>query len=429
MISSRTRRRVAWRNFRQSCWVSGSGNWMDEHCTHFGDCGGCKFQDVPYPEQLARKSAVLEDLLGELWGRPVPVDPSPEVWHYRNKVDLSFSPKWYAYPPPPGFEREPVLGFKTRGRWYKPTEIIECRIGPPDLSALLGSVRAWMERNKLRAFDSRTHQGFLRILLVRHGKRTGQRMVVLITADGTLDRGSFVEAVQTAWHADSIYHGVFHGLADVAAADESELIEGAPAIEEELRIPDGKKERVLRFRLSPFSFFQTNTRGAERLYGKVRGWVKRAGPRRLYDLYGGAGGIAMTCADLVEHVWSVENVESATIDGRQNLSINGVANVTFATAKVEAWLKELLLAKEHVAAAGESAAVVDPPRAGMHRKATWRLVELGPRWLLYISCNPGQFVRELPALQEAYDLRDISAVDLFPHTDHVELVAEFVRKS
>jgi len=402
---------------------------MDQNCAHFGDCGGCRLQDVPYEDQLARKSGELEELLGELWGRPVPVEPSPEVWHYRNKVDLSFSPKWYDHPPPPGFERAPVLGFKTRGRWYKPLEIAECRIGPPDLSALLGSVRQWMKTNGLSAFDSRTRKGFLRILLVRYGKRTGQRMVVLITADGALDRASFVEAVQTAWPANSIYHGVFRGLADVAAADESELIAGAPTIEEELRIPDGKKERVLRFRLSPFSFFQTNTRGAERLYGKVRGWVKRVQPRFLYDLYGGAGGIGMTCADLVEHVWSVENVESATIDGRQNVSINGVSNVTFATAKVEVWLKELLLAKEPVAGAAETAVVVDPPRAGMHRKATWRLVELGPRYLLYISCNPRQFVRELPAVMEGYDLQDISAVDLFPHTDHVELVAEFRAKN
>lgn len=400
-----------------------------QRCAHFGDCGGCRLQDVPYPDQLARKSAELEELLGELWGRPVPVEASPKVWHYRNKVDLSFSPKWYEHPPAPGFEREPVLGFKTRGRWYKPLEIVECRIGPPGLSALLTPVRRWMENNNLSAFDSRTRKGFLRILLVRYGKRTGQRMVVLITSDGPLDKASFVEAVQTSWPADSIYHGIFRGLADVAAAEESELIDGAPTIEEELRIPDGKTERVLKFRLSPFSFFQTNTGGAERLYSKVRAWVKRVEPRYLYDLYGGAGGIAMTCSDLVERVWSVENVESATTDGLQNVSINGVSNVTFATAKVEVWLKELLLAKDPGPAAAETAAVVDPPRAGMHRKATWRLVEVGPRSLLYISCNPSQFVRELPALLEAYDIQDVSAVDLFPHTGHVELVVEFTRKA
>jgi 23S rRNA (uracil1939-C5)-methyltransferase len=402
---------------------------MDEHCAHFGDCGGCRLQDVPYSDQLARKSAVLEDLLGELWGRPVLVEPSPEVWHYRNKVDLSFSPMWYEQAPPPGFEREPVLGFKTRGRWYKPLEITECRIGPPDLSALLTPVRQWMETNKLTAFDSRTRKGFLRILLVRYGKRTGQRMVVLITADGPLDKASFVETVQGSWPADSIYHGVFRGLADVAAADEFELIHGAPAIEEDLRVPDGKEERVLKFQISPFSFFQTNTLGAERLYGKVRDWAKRVRPRYLYDLYGGAGGIAMTCSDLVERVWSVENVESATADGLKNVAANEVGNVTFATAKVEVWLKELLLAQDPARVAADTAAVVDPPRAGMHPKAARRLVELTPRALLYISCNPAQFVRELPALLEAYDLHDVSAVDLFPHTDHVELVAELVRKS
>jgi len=410
---------------------------MSDFCQHFGDCGGCRFQDVPYKEQLERKADALEDLLGELWGRPVPVEPSPDVWNYRNKVDLSFSPKWYEQPPPPGFEREPVLGFKTRGRWYKPLQINECRIGPPDLDALLASVRNWMEQQGLRAFDSRTRKGCLRILLVRYGKRTGHRMVVLITSECRPDLNSFVKAVQTSWPAHSIYHGIFRGLADVAAADEIELLHGEPAIQEELQIPDDDNQpRVLKFRLSPFSFFQTNTGGAERLYAKVRQWVKKEQPKFLYDLYGGAGSIAMTCSDLVERVWSVENVESATVDGRYNTEMNGIDNVVFATAKVEVWLKELLAKataseeaeKAAAEAAANAAAVVDPPRAGMHRKATWRLVELGPRSLLYISCNPAQFVRELPALLEAYDLTNISAVDLFPHTPHVELVGELARK-
>ena len=403
---------------------------MTKYCRHFGDCGGCRYQDVPYQEQLAQKAAFLEDRLGETWGKPIAVERSPLIWRYRNKVDLSFSPKWYEEPPPPGFEREPVLGFKTRGRWYKPLDVLECRIGPPGIESLLASVRNWMHKKNLKAFDSRTRNGFLKILLVRHGRRTGQRMVVLITAEGEPDRDSFVETVQCSWPADSIYHGVFRGLADVAAADETELLAGTPVIEEELKIPDGRKPRVLRFRLSPFSFFQTNTRGAERLYAKVRQWVQKVRPAYLYDLYGGAGSIALACADLVDSVWSVENVESATIDGRYNAKINGVGNVEFSTAKVEVWLKELL---KNPAAPGSSAqdaaAVVDPPRAGMHPKALWRLVELGPRSLMYVSCNPRQFVRELPALLEAYDIADVSAVDLFPHTDHVELITELVRKT
>jgi len=392
-------------------------------CRHFGACGGCLYQDIPYEEQVARKSRELSSLFAEFHDTPVPVTPSPVQWHYRNKVDFSFARKWYEEKPAPGFERESVLGFKTRNRWFQPLEVEECLIGPEGVSALLAGVREWMRAEGLQAFDTRTKQGFLKVLLVREGKRTGQRMVVLTTAEGELNRASFVEAVRACYPADSIHWGIFRGTADVAAADEVERLYGPEVIAEELQVPDGEQTRRLRFEISPFSFFQTNTLATEILYGGIRARVREFGVRVLLDLYGGAGGIALACADLVDNIVSVENVPSATSDGLRNLALNGVDNIQFVTAKVEDYLRDVALAPDTLGA------VIDPPRAGLHPKALTRLVELGPRRVLYVSCNPKILQRELPVLAERYTIDAMQGFDLFPHTPHVEVLAVMTRRA
>ena len=389
-------------------------------CPHFGDCGGCQSQDVPYAEQVAAKEAMLRELFAPVWEEPIPVTPSPVVWHYRNKVDPAFAPMHYDTPPPKDFERDTVLGFKKRGRWYWPLAIDECRIGPEGLGALLTGVRGWYREQGLRAFDSRRKQGFLRNLLVRDAKRTGERMVVLITCPGAFDAGPFVEAVQACYGADSIYRGVSESLADVAFAEELEPLHGAPHLIDRMRIPDGDNTVDLSFQISPMSFFQTNPAATELLYGAIRAWVRRAAPTHLYDLYGGMGGIAFSCADLVQHVWSVENVEAASADGRQNAARNGIENVTFLTEKVEKHLRRLA---ETDGLAEDAAVVLDPARSGLVPKAIRRLTELAPRNVLYVSCNPKILARELPDLLEAYTLTHLQAFDLFPHTKHVEVLA------
>lgn len=390
-------------------------------CPHFGECGGCQYQDVAYDEQVRKKEAHLRELFAPFWNEPVAVTPSPAVWHYRNKVDVNFARKQYDTPPPPGFERETVLGFKRKGKWFWTLDIDDCRIGPEGLPALLAAVRGWARERKLTAFSSKTKDGFLRVLLVRQAKRTGQRMVVLITSDGDLDRDSFVETVLDAYPAESIYHGVFRGFAETAWAEELHLLHGAPAIEERLHVPDPQGERRLTFRISPLSFFQTNTLGTELLYGKLRAWVKEAAPPRLYDLYGGMGTIALACADLVPEIISVESVPDATADGEINADANNVQNVRFHTGKVKNFLKEELA---RIGEAPDAMAVLDPPRAGLTPKAMNRLLALGPRRIAYVSCKPEILARQdLPLLQERYVLRTMEAVDLFPHTPHLEALA------
>jgi len=394
-------------------------------CPHFGECGGCAAQDVPYADQLARKATALRDLFAPWWDGPIPVTPSPELWHYRNKVDPAFGRKHYPEPPPKGFKRETVLGFKRKGRWYWTLDIDECAIAPEGLGRLLGGVRQWARERDLPAFSTRSHDGFLRVLLVREGRRTDERVVVLITTDGPLDDASFVETVLQSFPATSIQHAVFRGLADVAAADEVRTLYGPDAIHERLLVPDDEGPRDITFRFSPFSFFQTNTLATERLYGIVRQWVKRLAPDVLYDLYGGSGGIALTCADLVQRVISVESVESATLDGQANARLNRVDNVAFETAKVEDWLRD---ARAGNGLSPNAAVVLDPPRAGLHPKALRRLNDLAPTNVLYISCKPPRLAEELNDLAATYTLTGLQAVDLFPHTDHVEAVAALRRR-
>ena len=362
----------------------------------------------------------MGDLFGEFWGGDIPVEPSPDVWHYRNKVDFNFALKRYPELPPEGFVRESVLGFRARGRWYCPLDIGECLIGPAGNGPLLHSVRDWMRAQGLRGFDSRSKQGFLKALLLREGKRTGERMVVLITGEGSFHKESFVQAVLGAYPATSVYHGVLRRPSDVAAADEMELLHGTPTIDECLHIPGADGHRKLRFHLSPFSFFQTNTLATEKLYGAIRSWVRESPPRMLYDLYGGMGGIALSCADLVQFAWSVENVESASRDGVHNAKTNGVENVGFLTLKVKNYLKTLL---EEGPLESGCAAIADPPRSGMTPKALRRLIELRPERILYVACKPSVFVKELPLFLTEYALTRMTAIDLFPHTEHVEVLA------
>lgn len=388
-------------------------------CLHFGECGGCATQDLPYAEQLRQKEETLRELFKDFWPHPIPVTPSPVQWNYRNKVDFNFAPKQYPEPPPKGFDRETVLGFNRKGKWYWPLAIDECRIGPPSSKALLESVRAWTEREGHKAFNSKTRNGFLRVLLVREGARTGDVMVVLVTTQGDLNAESFIDAVRAAVPAKSIYHAVFHGLAQGAFADELFLLAGDPYIEEKMCVGLPGDERELRYRISPFSFFQTNTLAAELLYTEIRNWVRATQAKVLYDLYGGMGGIAFTCADLVSTVRSVDNAYSSAQDGIANQTLNGIENVYFSSEKMKNYL---LHAKNEGGMESTSAVIVDPPRAGMHPKAIKRLIECRPPHILYISCNPPVLSRELPAFLKNYTVKNMQAVDLFPHTKHVELI-------
>lgn len=404
---------------------SASSTMPEVRCPHFGDCGGCKSQDVAYAAQVAAKSAALGALFADFWTAPIEVTPSPVIWNYRNKIDPAFDRMRYPEPPPKDFVRETVLGYKKKGQWYWPLDINECHIGPEGASALLQATRQWYQEHDIRAWDSRTKDGVLRYLLVRDGKRSGEKMVVLITHDGALDCAPFVELAQASFGATSIYRGYFTGRSDVATAERLELLAGESHITETLHLPDGDSERRLSFRISPLSFFQTNPLATENLYGAIRAHVAAIAPPSLYDLYGGAGGIAFSCSDLVDRIWSVEEVAPATEDGRFNAEVNGIENVAFITARTEKYLNAQ---REAGGLAAGATVILDPPRSALHPKVIKRLLEFLPEHIIYVSCNPKLLAREMAVFSEAYELASLEAFDLFPHTPHVEALAVLKRR-
>lgn len=378
-------------------------------CVHFGTCGGCSLQNLPYEAQLAKKAAAVRAALSAaLPGLPLPelkVNASPEQWNYRNKMEFSFGD---VYPPKP---EGPTLklGLKPKGRWYHILDLQECHLPSPEATQLLVAVRRWAEENKVAPYNAHKQVGLLRHLVVREAKNAPERMIVLVTEAGDIPEESFVKAVLSAYPATSILRGVNTKVSDTAISDRLKVLHGTGEIHEKLTVGGA----ALSFRISPHSFFQTNTRAAERLYGRLWEWAAELGAKRALDLYCGGGGITLCLAVGREKVYGAENNPSAVADAKANAALNGIAHAEFFCGDVALLLPSLLALKADVI-------VVDPPRAGLMPKVAQALADQCRKPLLYVSCNPEALTRDLRILSSAYRVAKTEAFDLFPHTEHVE---------
>lgn len=383
-------------------------------CSHFGTCGGCSLQDKPYDAQLAlKKDKVLAALAG-IEGLPAPsLIGAPDIWNYRNKMEFSFGD---VYPPVAG--KWLKLGMKPKGRWYEILDLQECHLPSPEAAKLLASVRAWAEAEKVPPYNSHKKEGVLRHLVLREAKNRPERMVLLVTTDGRIPKPSFIEAVQAVYPATTILLGSNAKASDTAVSDSIETLMGAGYITETLYFPDGAVD----YRISPQSFFQTNTKGTEALYGLLRSWTRELpGTGTVLDLYCGGGGIALSLAGAARKVVGVELNPAAVADAKANAERNGFKNCEFYCAAVELLLPSLLDLRPE-------AVVVDPPRAGLHAKATATLLEMAPPLIFYVSCNPESLGRDMELLKAKYAVDRLVVVDLFPHTDHVETVVRLARR-
>lgn len=381
---------------------------MAPRCAHFGVCGGCRLQDVSYEGQVALKRERLAELLKRIThAGPKDFRASPEPWYYRNKMEFSFQD---VFPAPAAGTDPLLLGLKVRNRWDKVMNLDECHLMSPEVPKLIASVHAWARREGLEPYNLHKHTGFLRHLVVREGKNTGERLVNLITTEGKLPKDSFVDAVRSAAPVTTILRGIHVEQSDVAVSKGVEVLYGPGTITEKLL---GRS-----FRVSPYSFCQTNTRGAEVLYELIRSWVGPIKPKTLLDLYCGGGGITLSVADQCERVMGVEVIESAIEDARHNAAVNKVTNCDFMAAKVEDILPGLAAQKIDV-----DCVITDPPRSGLHPGAAKALKDMAPLWIIYISCNPKAMVEDLRRLSDLYDIHAVEGVDLFPHTDHMESAA------
>jgi 23S rRNA (uracil1939-C5)-methyltransferase len=385
-------------------------NRVDAPCAHYPACGGCRFQDLAYEAQVAAKHDQVRDALQRIGGlREPPLEaivPAEEVFHYRNKLEYSFTQT------PDG----PALGFHKAGRWDEVLELERCWLTTDLGNAIRAAVRDWARAERLEAYDQEHQTGYLRHLVVREGRNTGQALVCLVTAPGErFDLDELVETLRRFPEVRSIHWAVNDTPAEVTNLPTT-LLWGEEAIEEELL--------GLRFRIRPNAFLQTNTRMAERLYELAREAAALTGEETVYDLYCGTGTIGLSLASGALTVWGVEVSEESVACAIENAELNGIANAAFFAGEVGASLEELA-----ERAGPPDVVVVDPPRAGLSGKAVRRIGRLEPRRLVYVSCNPTTLAGNVKELGNdwGFELERVTPVDMFPHTPHVEAVALLTR--
>jgi 23S rRNA (uracil1939-C5)-methyltransferase len=373
-----------------------------ERVAPVADHPGAPWQVLPYERQLAVKEAQVDEALRRLGGLEgftlEPIVPAAQRWRYRNKVEFSFGR---------GARGELVAGFHAPGSWEEVVGIEDCLLVSERSNAALRAVVGWAREQGLEPFDRRARSGLLRNLVVREGTRTGELQVRLVVGPGELDEASLAEAVP----CDGLFITRTEALAETTQGGDTRLVAGAPKLHEELA--------GLRFAVSPEAFFQTNTEMAERLYGVAAELAALEGWERVFDLFCGIGTVALALATRAGEVWGVEVVESAVADAIANARANGIRSARFFAGDVRLALREL------VEQAGRpDVVVVDPPRAGLSQKVVRRVLETGPRRIVYVSCNPTTLAPNAAQLVEGgYALRRVRPVDMFPQTPHIECVA------
>ncbi len=398
----------------------------ESDCPHFPECGGCQFRMLPYEEQAQMKSEqirrLLEDALTDApEGWYEGIRQSPDVTGYRNKMEFTFGDEYKDGPM--------SLGLHKKGSFYDIVNVSDCQIVDEDIRRIRGVVLEMARESGLPFFHRLTHIGYFRHLLVRKAKATGQILVDLVTTtqttavDGThlAVTSEMIEQrlteVLNALELDGKITGILHTLndsvADTIQSDETRLLSGAGQIEEELL--------GLRFQITPFSFFQTNSRGAEVLYEAARDYIGETKDKVIFDLYSGTGTIAQILAPVARHVTGVEIVEEAVEAARRNAGQNGLENCDFICGDVLKVVDDLKEKPDLI--------VLDPPREGIHPKAMPKILRFGVDTIVYISCKATSLKNDLAALQAAgYRVKRVCTVDLFPGTVHVETCVLLVRE-
>ena len=363
---------------------------------------GAAWQVLPYERQLEVKAGQVGEALeriGKLEDFELePIVPAVEQWRYRNKLEYSFGT---------GDAGELVCGFHAPGRWDRIVPLDDCLLASERSNAVRETVLAWCRSQGLQAWDRRTGEGFLRLLVVREGRRTGELQVRLVTSPGKLETESLIDAVE----CDSLFWTQQDQLGESSSGGDTVLLRGTPQLREQLGGLD--------FLISPEAFFQTNTEMAERLYGTAAEFAALRGHERVFDLFCGIGTIALSLAARAREVVGVEIVEPAVADAIENARLNDVLNARFYAGDIRLAMRDL------VEQAGRpDVAVVDPPRAGLSQKVVRRIIEAGPSRIVYVSCNPTTLAPNAAQLVEAgYTLRRVRPVDMFPQTPHIECVA------
>jgi 23S rRNA (uracil1939-C5)-methyltransferase len=395
-------------------------------CEYFGSCGGCKWQHVRYEAQLAMKRQAVEEALVHAGGfdlenlgvevRPTLGADEGRVYFYRNKMEFSFAAgRWltdWEIASGEELDKDFALGLHVPGRFDKVLDLRACYLQSEWSARLVNGVRAFVKAQVWKPWDTKRQRGYLRHLVVRQPDHTEERMVNLVTSHEDAER----MAAFAAWlctdfpEVTSLVNTINSGPAQTAFGEKTITVFGPGVVHDRLG--------PYTFEIAPNAFFQTNTRQAERLYDVAAAFAGFRPDDLVYDLYCGAGTIALYVSGQVRRVVGVELVEEAVANARANAAVNGVANCTFVAGDMLRLFTPAFV-KEH---GRPDVLIVDPPRAGMHPKVVEEIARLRPERLVYVSCNPQTQARDLALLGDRYRIEAVQPVDLFPHTHHVENV-------
>jgi len=399
---------------------------VEARCPHFGTCGGCRWQTLNYPDQLAAKQQQVRDnfeRLGHLdCAGMQPICGSEQIYNYRNKLEFTFSSRsWHDLPPTPDAPADQgALGFHIPTLFDKVLNIEHCALQPSLSDDIRIAARDYAYAHGLPFYDIRNHTGCLRNLIIRN-TAAGQWMVTLVIAqpypgwEGLLDhlRDSFPQITSLQYIVNEKFNDSYTDLP-------AHVYAGMDHIEETMQGFDGAAP--LRFTIRPQTFYQTNSPQAQRLYSYAAQFAQPKPDDTVYDLYTGTGTIALFMARMCRKVVGIEYVEDSIIAARENAIANQIDNTVFFAGDMAK-----VLTPQFVAEQGRPDIVVtDPPRAGMHEKVVEQLLAMCPRKIIYVSCNPATQARDISLLAPKYRLGRIQPVDMFPHTQHVENVAELI---
>lgn len=381
-------------------------------CPHFGQCGGCTYQNIPYKEQIKLKEKQIRQMMDEvvdgtyIWEG---VKESPTKEAYRNKMEFSFGDEYKDGPI--------ALGMHRRGSFHDVVNVTDCKIVDEDYRKILACTLDHARKSGLPYFHRMRHTGYFRHLLVRKAVKTGEILIDLVTTSQSADDFEVWVKALLDLPLEGRIAGILHtrndGVADVVKNEGTEILYGQDYFYEELL--------EMKFKITPFSFFQTNSLGAEVLYETVREYVGDTKDKVIFDLYSGTGTIAQILAPVAEKVVGVEIVEEAVEAAKENAKLNRLDNCTF-------WAGDVLKVIDSLEEFPDLI-VLDPPRDGVNPKALEKIIGFGVERIVYIACKPTSLVRDLEMLQgRGYQVERIACVDLFPGTYHVEMVCQLVRR-
>ena len=392
---------------------------IEPDCPHFGQCGGCTYQNLPYEEQVKLKESQVKAMMDEavdgdyIWEG---VLESPFKSEYRNKMEFSFGDEYKDGPM--------ALGMHKRGSFHDIVNVCDCQIVDSDYRKILACTLECARKSGLPYYHRMRHDGYFRHLLVRKAVKTEEILIDIVTASEEgfdskpkefLDKwAAALQALELTGKIVGILHTKNDSLADIVKDEGTEVLFGQDYFYEELL--------GLKFKITPFSFFQTNSLGAEVLYEKAREYIGDTNEKVVFDLYSGTGTIAQILAPVARKVVGVEIVEEAVEAAKVNAKLNELDNCTFWAGDVLKVIDELGEVPDLI--------MLDPPRDGVNPKALMKILNFGVERLVYIACKPTSLARDLEMIQgRGYKVEKIACVDLFPNTVHVETCVLLQRRT